>query len=314
MKAPIFIVGMMRSGTTLLRRILDNHPNISIYHESSFLHFVERVKEGDLQNGTVDVDAAISEIKNLKSQGLSPEEVKAGYLLTDGTMRSLFDIVLRLRMEKNGKKRFGEKNPTHFLCLDRIFNYYPDAKVVFIYRDPRNACSSSKRNRVGSLRGWSLGALIQKTLFWNLGIITVENFRGGRHAEQIMPVKFEDLIKQPERAAASICKFVHEEFDEAMLSLQNPNTSFDESRNKKGILAETADRSKFLTKSEVCLIELICGRHMIERGYETRILPSLLVKILIRLGYYRMQDVSYSRLRVSTRFRSFLGSSRIYPA
>lgn len=124
--APVFVVGFLRSGTTLTQEVLDAHPKVLVADE---LEFVTRVKR---------------ELHSLvKSDAKTPEKL-AG-LDVEGILhlrRFYWDLVrARFGSELDGHL-FVDKFTMNTLDLGLISTIFPDAKVIFLMRDPRDVCLS----------------------------------------------------------------------------------------------------------------------------------------------------------------------------
>ena len=143
MNNPIFILGMVRSGTTLLRSILDNHPSIFIPRETSFFYLIEEYKSKFKIFDTEKIN--FNEFWNWYKEGrrftyleLDEEEVKRNFQLSDKSgVIKIFDSVMLTNMKLHSKVRWGEKTPGHESYLKEILHYYPNSKLIFVIRDPR---------------------------------------------------------------------------------------------------------------------------------------------------------------------------------
>ena len=121
---PIFVVACPRSGTTMLRNILDAHPNISCGPETGFLQELDRWEA--------------QHPERLKRFGVTPDEYHAH-------VRDLFSWMHERRAEATGKPRWADKTPSHAIRLDFIDALYPDCQVVHIIRDPVDVVDSWRR-------------------------------------------------------------------------------------------------------------------------------------------------------------------------
>ena len=121
---PIFIVGMPRTGTTLLERVLGNHPDVvSLGERNDFDAAVCESSDHFYKGG-------LSESQWDKLEGMDPAKVGARYL------ERLMPMV--------GKSRcFIDKNPQNFFNVGLILRALPHARVVCVRRDPMDACFSN---------------------------------------------------------------------------------------------------------------------------------------------------------------------------
>src|SRR6476469_1058072 len=133
LRAPVFIGGMFKSGTSLLRAMLGLHSQIFAGLETQWL--TEEARIGDtiqrrewLERLSIFFDVPCSSL----------EEVLGDELQIEACLDHLMDFVAR----REGKSRWAEKTPHNVGNIDRILSYWPDAKVLHIVRDPRDVYAS----------------------------------------------------------------------------------------------------------------------------------------------------------------------------
>ncbi len=167
----IFIVGVSRSGTTLMRRILDKHSRIGIATENHYLgHLLawEGTRSYFRRVGDLREDASIRRLVELIYSGdlqrrsrlreLSPywrwltervprEDIEAYLLASDRSERGVFQAFLRIYADRRGKVIMGEKTPAHLAYVDTLLTWFPDARVIHCMRDPRAIYVSELRRR-----------------------------------------------------------------------------------------------------------------------------------------------------------------------
>ena len=264
--APIFIVGSPRSGTTLLRNMLNRHPAIAIWHETQFnrLVYARRRSFGDLSD--------LRNRRRLVKEYLSLDRVKLMQvdlpaleetLLREGvSYEAFFASLLRFYAEATGKRRSGEKTPLHSLFTGMLHRWFPDAFLIHILRDPRDVVASLMRMR------WTPKSVLINANTWvrcNLGA-----WRSRQHP-RYLPVRYEELVTQPEEELRRICAFVGEEYSPAMLVQSPDRTECRPWLRRAQEPVTTARMGKWreqLTADEVALIEWKVGPHMQRFGYE----------------------------------------------
>jgi hypothetical protein len=124
--APVFIIGMPRSGTTLVERILSSHPQVHSAGElENFPLAVKRIS-GSNTPALIDMDA-LCRVSNLDWQRLGCQYIE------------------RTRMRTGGKPRFVDKLPQNFLYAGHIARALPNASIVCLRRDPMDTCLSNFR-------------------------------------------------------------------------------------------------------------------------------------------------------------------------
>ena len=267
--------------------MLDLHPNLSIYLESGFLNLIAaRATNATLPR---DADVATLLIECVASPAKESVEKRSNSVLREpiGASGSLFDALLRLRMEARGKQRFGEKTPSHFSKVAVLRDWYPDAKFVYLRRDPRDAYASFKYSRDHRERSWTERALLGRCLYWNYYQHALLQAKR-RFPELVFEVEFESLVRDPTRTLAALCDFLAEPFDANMLAVAENNSSFADTRSGTGLRPETVDRKDRLTKAEVSCIEFVCGERMLAEGRQLSSPSRHLVPLLKLLGFYAL--------------------------
>jgi hypothetical protein len=204
-RAPIFIVGTGRSGTTLLRLMLCAHPRIYITHEAAF-YWVERLTARKKLAPRKALEAYF-ETKPFRWLGIEPSQVLDG--LPDPLPRErlgeAYAAVMRETAARYGRPRFGDKTPDP-QCLPQIFRDFPDAKVLRIVRDPRSTAESMTRVPFASA-----------SVLANAAIIEDEHRRMKPFLDRILTTRLEDLLTDTRSAMARILDFIGEPWDDAVL-------------------------------------------------------------------------------------------------
>jgi len=186
---PIFIVGSERSGTTLMRSLINAHPNISCGEETHFLSCLEGI-----------VGAKWRLIKDY------PFEKEYWY----EQIRELFDGFKTETAEKQGKSRWGDKTPIYVLRLDFINQLFPDCQVIHMIRDGRDVVASSME-RWGYKRG------LTATKRWGKSVRAGRSFGRSVSQERYIEIRYEDLVVAPESTMQQVCQFLQEPWEPALL-------------------------------------------------------------------------------------------------
>lgn len=213
---PIFVVGHPRSGSTLLASQLGRHPNIAALPETHFFDssyagmFTARARAtrslDALLDWTLERNIRIHDLK------LAREEV-AGRVADGGelTIKAVLDAVLAITREQSGKGRVLEKTPRHIEHIDRILDWYPQARIICILRDSRDAIQSLIDAK------WTHSDPRRHALFWNWSV--AEGLRQqARHPQSVLVVRYEDLLGDHEATLQRILEFVGEDSDLGFLA------------------------------------------------------------------------------------------------
>ena len=205
-----FVVGVARSGTTLLRLMLDAHPDLSIPPETHFLlklsqysANVDPVAEG--------LDRIITSHFAFVDMGISREELLA--LWNDLPERSLTEALRALYRHyaaQRGKSRWGDKTPVYTSLVGWLLSTFPEARIIHLVRDGRGVAASRRNLRFGP--GPSIRA---QALDWSRKI-RVARAQGHGHPRYV-EVRYEELVREPESVLEQLARVLRLEYDPRML-------------------------------------------------------------------------------------------------
>lgn len=218
-RAPFFVVGFQRSGTTLLRMMLDSHPRVAVPLDTTGLwaRYDERQGEFGALETPADrrrmVEALLGEERiRLWETELDAHDIAARVEETGGDYPSVVAAFHRAYAEARGKDRWGSKDPGDMLRIDRIHGWFPEARFVHLVRDGRDACLSQRDQPFGHDDLLACGADWRQQVWW---VRRIGRILGpGRYHE----MRYEDLVTDPEAELRSLCRMLDLEFDPAMLS------------------------------------------------------------------------------------------------
>lgn len=188
-RPPIFLIGAPRSGTTLLRLMLDSHPNISAGPETNFLTYFEPIVG--------------EHWPRLQLYGLSQTDWYA-------RIGGFFDAFQMEYAQRRGKRRWAEKTPAYTLHLEFINALFPDSQMIHIIRDGRDVVNSHL-NRWGYRRAW------RSVRKWPEYVALGREF-GRKYPARYHELRYEALIDQPELTIRPILTFLQEPWDDAVLN------------------------------------------------------------------------------------------------
>jgi hypothetical protein len=219
MAPPFFIVGNDRSGTTMLRIILDRGPDAAIPPESMFLTDVT-LPEGTPDDATW--QALLDEVwhhPKVKLWELSgpPPELPRGLAPADAA-RFVLGAPFAAYARKHGKPRWGDKTPHYVHHVDQLLEIWPDARFVVLVRDGRDVALSLRRMPFGPNNAWAAAQ------WWARGIRAGEAAQR-RHPGQVLTVRYEDLARDPVTHVPPVCAFLGLEYRPEMLDLAHADPS-----------------------------------------------------------------------------------------
>lgn len=277
----VFAVGCPRSGTTLLRRILNAHPQLAIPKVET--HWIPKffnkglglTRDGRATPGLLDHLAADHRFQRM---GISLSELDA--LLAAGPGQSYPEFTGRLfdlYGEKQGKALAGDKTPGYVRHVTLLHSLFPRAKFIHLIRDGRDVCLSilawdRRHKSVGRLQTFAEDPVGTTALFWDWLV------RLGREAGARLPagwyfeVKYESLVADPGKAARDMCAFLDLPFERAMLDYHAGKTRDDAGLSaKKAWLPPTSGLRDWRTQmsaADQLRFEAAAGGLIAELGYE----------------------------------------------
>lgn len=208
---PLFIGACPRSGTTLLRSMLHNHPDLAIPPETDFVVplFQFRVRFGNLRDrenrravGRWLFEEAGHGGRRLRAGRFSEEEAIARVVASEPTMGSIIDTCFSLYAEAHDKPRWGDKRPGYAAWLDAIYALFPDAQFLNVVRDPRASVASQI-----ALDFHEEFPLATAVAVWETAIHRVDTYADRLRPDQLLDIRYEDLVRDPESELRRVCVF-----------------------------------------------------------------------------------------------------------
>lgn len=203
--APIFVGGAGRSGTTLIRVILDSHPHIACGPELK----VTPILAGLWHN-----------FQTVHSQPLKE------YLLTPADVNRIFrDFIVSL-LEKyrlqSGKPRIAEKSPNNVFFFQHLHQIFPDSPLIHVIRDGRDVvCSLLEMDWVNPQTGQPIDYTRDARKAADYWVTAVRVGRKARQIPSIRPryleLRYESLVNEPEQELRKLFSFIEEPWDAAVL-------------------------------------------------------------------------------------------------
>jgi len=207
------IVGAPRSGTTLLRFILDAHPDLAIPPETGFLAL-------DLSNIERNIDPRAAVLGSVTGYPRdAPGWADFGIDATeyhDALDRiEPFDVAegirafYRLYAGRFSKHRWGDKTPVYAFHLESIGALLPEAHFIHLVRDGRDVAASWQK------MWFSPGDDIE-TLARSWREIVMAAREQGKHCRHYLEVSYEDLVLRPRATIEEVCRYLSLSYDDSM--------------------------------------------------------------------------------------------------
>jgi len=274
-KGPLFIVGMSRSGTKLLRDILNNGSEIGIpSFESHFLPYLVQAFQ-DVSFPLTGKDA--THLKKLvkssifyndiqREEGENFRDLNFKRLAQQDSIQDSIEYMMSILGNQENiqsTKIWGDKTPNNLVHMSTLKSAFPEARFIHIIRDPRERALSAKK-------AWR-ASLVMSAERWNNGV--GEAIKQGSYLEtSYTQTTYEGLVANPEREIKRLCDFIGIEYSDSMLQLSRPAENYDTASGATAaaqtvIKGNVEKYKRWLTETEIAQIEQLCGGLMESLGY-----------------------------------------------
>jgi LPS sulfotransferase NodH len=194
LQQPVFIMSTVRSGSTLLRSLLNAHSEIHAPHE---LH-IRRLR--------VTIRTSIA----TKAMGLLRlNEADLEHLL--------WDRVLQRELQLSGKRILVDKTPSNIWAFERIRTVWPDARFIFLLRHPASIAESWAE---ANTHRWNRAEALNDSVRY------MKALQRARENATGLTVRYEDLTADPEAVTRQICDFLGVPWEARMLDYGHATTTF----------------------------------------------------------------------------------------
>lgn len=320
---PTFIVGLGRSGTTLLRNLLNASNQIHFPYESDFIAraYPSLYKRKSFCDDDYNKIAKAFSDRSQKNGW----HMKESYLISclkkrrPQTFSDINAVIYESYLEQEGLEdlQWGIKTPVLIQDLDRIMDVFPNAKIVHIVRDARDVYLSYKNINQNGFSDEKFGprSVVESALFWVDGVRKFEEFSNSSKlsSEILYELRFEDLLKDVDCVLADLFSFLGMTYDSSipeiylnhkdnqkLLCLQKYHESTVKSRLREGI--DKANTAKYLSKMnrlERFVFELIAIPYLKKYGYLTEFdfLNSSSLNFIRKFSYFFARKFNGFRYR-----------------
>lgn len=266
---PIFIVGCPRSGTTLLASIFDRHSQMAVTPESIFFRHFWKFRLGGRERYPADkLVQLFTEGRYTRELQLDPAVLSEYVGTGEISVMEFFRTAVNLFAHLKGKPRCAEKTGIHLMYVPEIFKYFPEARVICIYRDGRDCALS-----LGKIE-YAVPALLRGySSVWREYAATMLKYQE-QFPDRFRSVQYESLLAQPTEVMTSLMQYVGLEFEPEQL---------DPSRTT-GVCTDWDFPQKKNVFSEIDPKRAYAWKRTAKPG-ELRVMNSMMRPYLGRLGY-----------------------------
>lgn len=275
----VFIIGCIRSGTTLLQRLVNAHPALAIVHETHWIPRLYKNRTGLTPEGLVTSEFIDYLCAHDRFSHLGMERTEIERLLTPGEAISYAAFVSRifdLYASAHGKRLAGDKTPAYVKNVAFLHTLWPKTKFVHLIRDGRDVALSIMNwnkacNNAGRHVTWSEDPVSTTALYWRRKVQLGREGGSSLDPELYYEIRYEAMVTDPQGECTKLCAFLNLPYDETMLHFHEGRT-----RQKPGLDAKHAwlpvtpglrDWTSQMTSEQIERFEAVAGDLLSELGY-----------------------------------------------
>lgn len=270
-KAPVFVLGCPRSGTTVLYHMLLSAGNFAVYRTESNVFSVLQPHFGNLRsdNNRRNLLRVWLKSRQFHDTGLDAESISEKILRDCHNAGDFLRITMEETARRQGVERWADCTPDHLLYIPEIKRQIPNALIVQIIRDGRDVALSYVKQGWAYPFPWDRKEHLSVAgLYWEW-IVRHGREYGRALGPDYYELHYEDMVEKPHQTLRALGEFVGQELDYEKIqqvgigSVSKPNTSFDGGGNFNPV----GRWEKQMTAEQLADFESLTGDFLHELGY-----------------------------------------------
>ncbi len=272
---PFFIIGTERSGSNLLRVILNAHSRITVPHPPHIMRYFAPLagRYGDLEE-TGNLQRLVEDVQRLLRVHIYPWEVSidTAQVIAQAHPRTLYGITAAFYdqfLAGTDKARWGCKSTFMVAHADTVLEASPGTRFLWLVRDPRDVAASSRKSVFSPFHP------VLTTRLWVAQQQQALDLQARLPPEALHQIRYEDLLADPPGTLSRICAFLEEPFEAGMLAFSETDAArkgaaLSESWAKTAKPVQADNKGKYrknLSPKEIAQVEAIAGPIMVGLGY-----------------------------------------------
>ena len=289
----IFIIGMPRSGTKLLRGLLNKHPKLSFLSgETEFLPYLDKYWQSwEGKKGLANFDnflqfyfyiIKLPYFISKSYQGKLIEPQKWYDLCEDYTLSGVFEALARHDANAYKDMIWGDKSPSYIRHIPLIKKHFPEAKILHIIRDVRDYCLSINK-------AWGKN-MLRAAQRWADDVAKARK-DGEKFENDYFEIRYEDLLEDPHKDLQNVCSFLCVNYYQDLIELEKPTENIGDAKSQSGIIKmNTKKYNSSMTTELRRKIEHITFPELLKSGYQAESFLRQKKLTEIEKKLYQLQD------------------------
>ena len=227
MKPPVFVVGCPRSGTTLVNFILNKNEECFLLNEkglySNLYRDFHRYHENGKPPGQVFRNCAQQVVQGHRECTLATgDQIERSIRNASADWTSLLSTFMEMLVRRNRPpaRIWGDKTPGATFYVDAILENHPKARIVYVKRHPLHVVQSLSRSSFS----YASNDRLTNSFVVRAYVEAFEAKRDVLPGNQLFEVKYEDLLRDPERIVSQLCQFAGITYKKGMLDSADEET------------------------------------------------------------------------------------------
>lgn len=220
-RTPIFIGGLMKSGTSLLRKLLGTHPDIFGGLET---HWCSQDFKDSWQDGQGTRQEWLLKFFEVDTETANDIRAKSNSAF------EFFNSFMNYVTERADKNRWVEKTPDNFRHIEEILKEWPDAKILILNRDKLDVYASWKKNNK-----FDIGYFIKDSKAFT------EMFEKYNSHPSVQVIFYETLVNETKETLKSVCNFIDSPYIEGLENYKGDDHDFKKVLTVTGKESPTTD-------------------------------------------------------------------------
>jgi Sulfotransferase family len=277
----VYVVGCPRSGTTVVQRMLDAHPDVAVSRSTHWVTLPLRDAAWSLADGRVTPELAeqVVGFRRFPKMDVDPDAVRRlAATAPPPTYEDFVRGVYALFAGGRQKGLAGDKTPAYVRWIPALADWFPTARFVHVVRDGRDVCLSlldpkneKKRAQLAAFSTWVDDPVATAALRWEWDVRLGREGGAAVGADRYLELRYEALVGDPDAACRSLCTFLGLEAREEMVRFHEGRSRPGEGRDAKHawgpVTAGLREWRRDMAAGDRARIEAVAGPLLDELGY-----------------------------------------------